>query len=572
MTLTDAALAASKSWKGSKPVPATVPAAGTIERKSLWRRTWVRVTTVIVAVVVGWLGIAAEYIARHAGPLLRHSVVDTLQQRFHEPVELDSLTISVVRGLQVRGEGLRVLHEDPSMPPVVVAKSFTFHTSMRDLLHLRARVDTVHVEGLQMHIPPHSLHLKPRSAEKKPAVKLTWGNIVCDDAVLIIDTDKPGKQPLQFVIHNLQLTNTGDGQPFLYQADLINPHPTGTIHAFGHFGPWQSQQPRSTPLDGDYTFDHADLGTIKGIGGTLSSTGHFYGQLGYITVDGTTETPDFSLDVSHHPMPLHTQFHAYVDGTSGDTTLAPVQARLGNSTFTAQGTVMHVPGGGHDIALTVNMPHGRIEDLLELAMKTQPPVMRGAVTMHTHLHIPPGHESVAQKLQLAGRLGITGVEFTNPQLQDRIDGLSMRAQGRPREVKLAGSDHKAEVASQMAVDFSLANAMIKVSSLHYEVPGAKVQMVGAYSMDGSLFDFEGHVQTDAKASQMVTGWKSALLRPFDGLFAKNGAGLELPISVHGTKGDVSFGLHDHHLTPDQMAAQLKEGNVPRARKHPDAQP
>ncbi len=540
--------------------------ARTIKRKSFWRRTWVRVLTIVAVVVIGWLGIAAEYIAHHAGPLLLHSVVDTLQQRFHEPVELDSLTISVVRGLQVRGQGLRVLHDDPALPPFVVAKSFTFHTSMNDLLHLRARVDTVHVEGLQMHIPPRSLHLAPRSAEKKPAVKLTWGHIVCDDALLIIDTDKPGKQPMQFVIHDLQLTNTGDGQPFLYQADLINPHPTGTIHAFGHFGPWQSRQPRSTALDGDYTFDHADLNTIKGLGGTLSSTGHFYGQLGYITVDGTTDTPDFSLDVSNHPMPLHTKFHAYVDGTSGDTTLAPVQARLGNSTFTAQGIVMHVAGGGHDIALTVNMPAGRIEDLLRLGMKTQPPVMRGAVTMQTRLHVPPGHESVARKLQLAGLLGISGVEFTNAQLQDRIDGLSMRAQGRPREVKLAGSDHKAEVASRMTMDFSLANAMIEVSSLHYEVPGAKVQMAGAYSMDGNLFDFEGHVQTDAKASQMVTGWKSLLLKPLDGfLGGKNGGGLDLPLSINGVKGDVSFGLHDSHQTPDQMAAQME------SRAHPKKQ-
>jgi hypothetical protein len=96
-------------------------------------------------------------------------------------------------------------------------------------------------------------------------------------------------------------------------------------------------------------------------------------------------------------------------------------------------------------------------------------------------------------------------------------------------------------------------------------------MVGAYSMDGNLFDFEGHVQTEAKASQMVTGWKSALLRPFDGLFAKDGAGAELPIAVHGTKGDVSFGLHDHHLTPDEMAAQLRQNAPPpRAKKRPDA--
>jgi len=60
----------------------------------------------------------------------------------------------------------------------------------------------------------------------------------------------------------------------------------------------------------------------------LSSVGEFTGQLNNIVVDGTTETPDFSLDTANHPMPLHTKFHAVVDGTNGDTYLQPVDARL----------------------------------------------------------------------------------------------------------------------------------------------------------------------------------------------------------------------------------------------------
>ncbi len=48
------------------------------------------------------------------------------------------------------------------------------------------------------------------------------------------------------------------------------------------------------------------------------------------------------------------------------------------------------------------------------------------------------------------------------------------------------------------------------------------------------------------ASQMVTGWKSVLLTPFDPLFKKNGAGLELPISIGGAGSDVHFGLAMHN--------------------------
>src|ERR1700730_10981408 len=84
--------------------------------------------------------------------------------------------------------------------------------------------------------------------------------------------------------------------------------------------------------------------TIRGIhrwmGGILSSTGRFGGTLGKITVEGVTDTPDFRLDVSDHAMALHTEFRAVVDGTTGDTRLDAVRARVGRSELTAAGAVM----------------------------------------------------------------------------------------------------------------------------------------------------------------------------------------------------------------------------------------
>jgi hypothetical protein len=185
--------------------------------------------------------------------------------------------------------------------------------------------------------------------------------------------------------------------------------------------------------------------------------------------------------------------------------------------------------------------------------------MRGAVTMRAKLHIPPGKVRVAQKLGLTGNLTIRDVEFNNARWQDRVDGLSMRAQGRPKEAKDAGSDRQAQVASQMAVTFSLNHALMTVSALQYEIPGAKVNMDGVYSLDGNIFEFKGHVRTDAMASQMVTGWKSALLTPFDPLFRRHGAGLELPIAISGTKGDMKFGLalRGANESPEAMASHLK---------------
>jgi hypothetical protein len=507
------------------------------------------------------------YVSRNLEPVLRRSVIESLEARFHSPVELDRLDISLLNGVQVSGRGLRILRltapTETGVPteiaPMLSVDSFSFRTSIHDLVLLRAHLAHVEVDGMELHVPPDRRELLPKPAgSNRLKVHLTVGEIHCARAKLVLETARPGREPLEFDIQDLVLRDA-DGRGMTYVAQLINPKPVGDVHAVGHFGPWQGADPRTTLLDGDYSFDHADLSTIHGIGGTLSSTGHFYGELGNITIDGTTQTPDFSLDISDHPVPLETRFHAIVDGTSGDTTLAPVRATLLHSEFTAAGTVVNIRGQGHDISLDVNMPDGRIEDLLQLGMKTEPPLMRGAVTMRAKLHIPPGKERVAQKLGLAGHLTIQNVEFNNAGWQDRVDGLSLRAQGKPKEAKAAGSDRQANVASQMAVAFSLDHALMTVSALQYQIPGAQVNLDGIYSLDGNVFEFKGHVRTDATASQMVTGWKSALLRPFDPLFKRNGAGLELPIAISGTKGDVKFGLalRSADESPQQMATQLK---------------
>jgi len=535
------------------------------------RDRWLAAVAIALGAFLIAFVITAEYVAHHIGPLLRSSVVTTLSNRFHSPVELDSLQVSVATGLKVEGRGLRIFYlagpTQPDLkqkqglpaPPMFSVNHFIFHTSLHSLLHFKADIARVDIDGMDLHIPPHSGPHTPHTTASDSRIKISVAKFYCKNVHLVIENANPEKVPLSFDIQSLKLTDIGIGGPMRYEAFLINPKPVGNIHAPGHFGPWHTDDPRSTAIDGDYTFTQVNLATIKGIAGTMTAAGRFAGRLDHITIDGTDSTPNFSLDISDHPMPLETKFHAYVDATNGDTTLAPVQATLGHSHFTAQGTVVNIHGKGHDINLTVTMPGGRIEDLLQLGMKTQPPIMHGIVTLNAKLRIPPGDVRVVQKLQLAGKVHIQSVEFTNAKLQDRIDSLSMRAQGHPGDSKAAGSDLKPEVASQMTVDFSLANALLLVPSLNYQVPGGNAQMHGAYSVNGSAFQFLGHISTDASPSQMVTGWKSALLTPFDPLFRKHGKGLDLPVSISGVKNDVHYGLAMHNVdeTPQQIANDLR---------------
>jgi len=281
------------------------------------------------------------------------------------------------------------------------------------------------------------------------------------------------------------------------------------------------------------------LNTIKGIGGILSSVGNFKGQLDQIIVDGTTETPDFSLDTANHPMPLHTRFHATVDGTSGDTYLEPVNAKLRNSSFTARGAVVSVKGKGHTIDLDVDIPSGQIQDFLELAVKTEPTFVTGTIDSKTQLHIQPGKESVSQKLSSQGTFTLLGIHFTNPEVQDEVDMLSLRASGDPKDAKPGAND----VTSQMKGRFSLDQGSLRFSNLTYELPGANVSLEGVYSLDGSKFDLQGKVRTQATLSEMVASrWKSWMLKPISPFFKKNGAGAVIPVKIIGTKSTPKFGF------------------------------
>jgi hypothetical protein len=205
--------------------------------------------------------------------------------------------------------------------------------------------------------------------------------------------------------------------------------------------------------------------------------------------------------------------------------------------------VVNIKGQGHTIDLDIDVPAGRIQDFLQLAVKTQPVVMTGVLTMKTKLHIRPGKESVTQKLGLKGTFGLKQIHFTNPEVQDKVDMLSLRAEGRPKEAKPGAED----VSSHMTGRFLMSDGKLTLQALVYTLPGATVQLDGVYTLDGKKFDFAGKVRTDAKLSQMVASrWKSWALKIADPFFHKHGAGAEIPVKVTGTNTAPKFGLDIGH--------------------------
>lgn len=536
------------------------------EQHRTLRRVFLWLCGIAAVLLMGAL-IAGDIVLHRAEPILKDKVIATLSTRFDSRVDLGGFHVSMVRGFEVWGSGLKLYPNHLDMTePLLEVNRFSFHAyGWRQLFETPMYINHVQVSGLSIHMPPKSQrpnlpHFSggglPGVDQSHSGIKILVGEIVVDQADLVIENGKPGKVPLDFVIHQLRLNSVGAGRPMKFHATLVNPKPVGNIDSTGDFGPFDAESPGDTPIDGHYSFSHADLSTLKGIAGILASTGDFRGQLNQIDVTGQTTTPDFRLNIAEHPVPLRTQFHAVVDGINGDTHLLPVDAWLAQTHIVAKGDVVRNPNGpGHNIQLDVTVGPGRIQDLLLLAVKTEPPLMTGGVQLHTTFHLPPGDQSVTDKLELQGSFAIDGVRFSNDKFQHDVDQLSLRGQGKAKEASeessamkngnLPGATH-ADIASEMRGAFTFGQDKLAVSALNYQVPGAQIDMTGVYSLDGQTFDFHGTARLDAHISQMVRGWKSWLLKPVDPFFAKDGAGTELPIQVTGTRSDPKIGLDHKH--------------------------
>lgn len=377
-------------------------------RRGFWG--WFIVWALLAVIVLAGIG---EILMHRAEPILKGRVVETLSTKFKSKVEMDDFHVSVLHGLEVSGDGLRIFPPDDvvaagATKPLISLRQFSFHASLRGLFLRPTHVGTVHVNGMAVNIPPREMRQQARGPKRKLGkIKVVVDNLVFDDSKLVIGTSKPNKDPKDFELKHIVMHNVGGERPWTYDATLTNAIPKGYIHAVGTFGPWNIESPGDSSVTGHYTFDKADLGTINGIGGILSSVGNFKGQLNRIEVQGTTDTPDFSLDTANHPMPLYTEFYAIVDGTSGDTYLQPVNAKLGESVFSCNGAIVNVKGKGHIIDLNVDVPNGRIQDFLQLGVKTKPPVMTGQIAVKAKLNIRPGKESVSKKAGNRGTIPFT---------------------------------------------------------------------------------------------------------------------------------------------------------------------
>lgn len=398
---------------------------------------------------------------------------------------------------------------------------------------LTNRVPRIRAEGGHVFVPRFGSNVTFKTQHSKLVVE----ELVANGAVVEFASNDPSKKPLRFEVQQGLLRDVQWGNPIDYDLKFHNPEPPGEIATRGKFGVWMKGNPGETPISGEYTFEHADLGVYKGIAGMLSSKGKYGGLLKHIDIAGTTDVPDFEVRTGEHKVKLVTQFAAFVDAIHGDTFLKHVDAHFRRTDVAVEGgSVASVKGRkGKTALLDLISRQGRIEDILGLFVSEARAPMSGPITLKAKVEIPPGKERFLEKVKLEGAFGIDDGTFSKPETQKNVNELSAGARGEKMEdAETVLTDLKGQVV--------LEKGIARFSNLTFGIPGAKARMHGTYNLLNHKIDLHGRMRVDTTISKTTTGVKSLLLKLMDPIFKKKKKGEVVPIHINGTYEHPQFGL------------------------------
>ena len=457
------------------------------------RRTRIVLGVLIALIVVSGIGVAIA--ARQLEPRLRNWVTSTLSESLESEVELGAVKLNWVP-LTLSAENLTVRHHGRTdVPPLLVVKSFSVDLRPTDLWS--STVEHVKVDGLEINFPP-----KDPATGKRPLPNPTSGDgandgseglvvkmLTATNTRMAIIPREAGKNPKVWDIVELEMKNLRSSEPATFTAGLINPIPYGKIETTGTFGPWRSDEPGESPVSGDYTFA-ADLGTINGLEGELNAVGKMNGTIARISTTGQTRTDKFRLtELDGDPLPLTTAYDAVVDGTKGDVELKRVDVHLGRSEFIARGVVEGTKGvKGKRVVVNVKSSNANLGELLRFVSKAAQPPAYGNLVIDTAFDLPQGTAPVLSRVQLEGSVRAERVTFTNDAVQDKIDLLSRKAQGKPNDASID------EVASRLYTKFALRNGLFTYQGLKFMVQGADVRLDGTHSLRSKTLNLAGEVR------------------------------------------------------------------------------
>ena len=497
---------------------------------------------ILAAILIVVFGVVSILLVRN-WPFTQQAVAKALQDRFARPVRIRNFRRTYFPPGFV-AEAITFEHRKrKDLPPLITVQKLVVKTSYFGLVTLQKRLSEVQVIGLHVTVPPkdptgRSSGVMPLTNSDKNDT-LAIAEITTDDAEIEFLSKQSDAEPFKLHVHHLTLQHVGQSGSITFRAAVANTDPPGEVQSTGQIGPWNDEDPSSTPISGSYTFDNANLGVFKSIAGTLASRGKFNGTLGQMESEGAVDIPNFQVSGSTHKVRLSSEFQARIDGMNGDVVLENVKSHFERTTVLSSGSVTGKPGQhGKSVTLKMSVRNGRIDDLLRLVTAETKPSMTGNISFHATLKLAPGPPGFLQKLELEGDFGLDQERFASAAVQAPLNKLAESARG---ENKKQQAEDPETALSNLKGHVSAKNGIATLSNVSFSAPGTQAQIRGTYNLVDNDVNLQGVLHTNGKLSDTTSGFKAVVLKAV-GPFLKQKTVTVVPFTVTGTSTKPSFAL------------------------------
>lgn len=521
--------------------PATSPAGG---RR---RGVWIAVPVVVaLAIIVGAVVLEREW------PFTQASVIQALQQQSGGDVQIQSFRQMYFPVPGCIAGGVSFRRGGSNGQPFLTIKQLTITSNYAGML--AHHISTIKADKLRITVaeqPESSAAGTPQGFNVGSfSSNVTVGQIIADGAAIEFSPTSDRQQALIFLAPRLNLHDVGAGKALAFQATVQIPQPPAEVDVEGKFGPWHAGHGGESALSGTYDLKTLDLGTFDAIGGILTSKGDFNGVLQHVNVQGTVDTPNFTLSTSGHRVHLVGAYTAIVNGLNGDVDVASAQVKFARTTINASGSVSGQEGKkGKTAIFNLSSSKARVQDLLWMFISESQPPMTGPITFRAKATLPPGKAPFLNKLQLVGDFGISDAQYPNQATQKNVDVLSARARGQADKVedtneKLGNDSYDpGRVLSNLKGHVVATNAVANLSNLTFDVPGASAKVNGTFKLKTQQVDLQGFMHLETQLSKATTGVKSFLLKMMQPFMKKGNRGESvIAIKIGGTYQNPTYAI------------------------------
>lgn len=493
------------------------------------------------------VGLAASVIIYVAAiamhwPFTQQAVTEILQQRSLRTVTIGHFYRTYFPP-GCTAEDIRFLHrKHKEKEPLIKVQKLVLVTSYSRILTLQERLSLVRIVNMHVQVPPST------PGQPSPIMPLTYSKsaaaikidrIIADGAILDF-LSTTGKKPYRLVVDKLRLDGIGNNLPMSYKTLISNQMPPGKIRSSGVFGTWNVRDPGGTPLQGNYTFENANLAAFGGISGRLGSSGNFKGTLRDIGVQGTADVPDFKVYDTSHARSLAVAYRANVNGTNGDTQLKELAARFDHTTAGFRGSIAHAGAAdGKTASIDILTTTGRVEDILQLFISSKTAPMSGAFTFSGHVDIPPGPAPFLRRLKMVGDFGVAQGKFASAKTESDLTRLSNSSQKHQKDESDRPSSN---VLSNLRGHGSAVDGVATLSNVSFTIPGATARIHGTYGLIDYKVDLHGTLLTSGNPSQAATGFKSLMVKVITPFLKKQHSEKLVPFKITGSYSKINTSL------------------------------